>query len=68
MKTSKPVSENLVPTSKEKNPNQSRPKMGAMKTEMDEYFWKKHEKIMNRDVKIIDEKNFRVSDFKKKEE
>ena len=32
--------------------------------EIDEAFWKKYEKIMNRKMKKIDNKNYRVSQFK----
>jgi NTP pyrophosphatase (non-canonical NTP hydrolase) len=32
--------------------------------ELDEAFWKKHAKIMQREKKLIDGKNFRISEFK----
>ncbi len=38
--------------------------LGISIEEVDEAFWKKYEKIMRRDIKKIDEKNFRVSEFK----
>lgn len=37
--------------------------LGFSAEEMDEFFWKKHRKIMQRKRRKIDEKNFRVSEF-----
>lgn len=37
--------------------------MGILPKEIDEAFWKKHKKIMNRKKKFIDGENFRVSEF-----
>lgn len=39
--------------------------LGISEEEMEKFFWKKYEKIMNRKKKLIDDKNFRVSEFKK---
>lgn len=38
--------------------------MGISQKELDEAFWKKHAKIMQREKKLIDGKNFRISEFK----
>lgn len=37
---------------------------GISVEELEKAFWKKHEKIMKRDKKLVGGKNFRVSDFK----
>ncbi len=38
--------------------------MGVSVEEIDEAFWKKHKKIMNRKKKLVGGKNFRISEFK----
>jgi NTP pyrophosphatase (non-canonical NTP hydrolase) len=38
--------------------------MGVSVDEVDDAFWKKYKKIMNRKKKKINDKNYRVSDFK----
>jgi NTP pyrophosphatase (non-canonical NTP hydrolase) len=38
--------------------------MGVSVDEVDDAFWKKHKKIMNRKKKKINDKNYRVLDFK----
>jgi NTP pyrophosphatase (non-canonical NTP hydrolase) len=38
--------------------------LGVSFKEMDEGFWKKHRKIMNRKKRIVGGKNFRVSEFR----
>lgn len=38
--------------------------MGVSVKEIDDAFWAKHEKIMNRKKKVVGGKNFRVSEFK----
>lgn len=37
--------------------------LGISPKKIDEAFWKKHKKIMNRKKKFIEGKNFRVSEF-----
>ncbi len=38
--------------------------MGIPVEEIDKAFWEKHEKIMQREKKLIGKKNFRVSEFR----
>ena len=38
--------------------------MGINIDEIDEAFWKKHKKIMDRKIKKVNNKNYRVSEFK----
>lgn len=38
--------------------------MGISQEELDEAFWKKHAKIMQREKKLVGGKNFRISEFK----
>lgn len=38
--------------------------MGVSVEEIDEAFWKKHKKIMNREKRLVGGRKFRVSEFK----